>query len=198
MIVFIFQEPAPWIVFQYQGPVVFYSLIGILLILISIVIWKYMELNGARRTGAEYAPKVGLVLKEMNWEKALNITTAYSKKAHLARIVLAGLKERERLQSKQLSESTIAKHMNQAMEREIITLQIHYRAGLGFVDAIGSTAPFIGALGGSAVTFATGTLLAIPTIWFATYFRNKTLVLEGDMKFVASELISYVEEHISE
>jgi hypothetical protein len=78
-------------------PCSLYSLIGILLILVAVVIWKYRQFNGARKTTTEYTPKVALALKEMDWIKALNITTAYSQKAHLAKLILAALKERERL-----------------------------------------------------------------------------------------------------
>lgn len=193
------QASAPWIAFKEQDSVVFYSLIGISLLVVVTVFEKYLVLNRARKTAKEYAPKMAQAFLDNNWEiLTMNITNAYSKHTHLARIVRAGLKERNRLKEKQLSESAIVKHMNQAMEREIINRQNYYRRGLGFLDAIGSTAPFIGALGGTAPTFALGTILAIPTIWFATYFRNKVLLLEGDMKFVASELISYVEENATQ
>ena len=194
--IILLQESVPWVGFKWQGSVVFYSLIGLLLILTVVVIWKYLELNGARNATIEYVPKVARALKDMNWDEALNITTRYSDNAPLAKIVLAGLKERERLKDRQLSEPPI-KHMNQAMEREIIKLQRHYRAGLGFVDAMGGTLPFIGALSGSPSTFAFGTFLAIPTIWLATYFRNKVLSLEGEMRLATSELVSYVEDQFS-
>jgi biopolymer transport protein ExbB/TolQ len=81
------------------------------------------------------------------------------------------------------------------MEREVLGLQYEYERGLGLLDALGRTSPFIGALGGSAFTFAFGIIVAIPTIWFATNLRTKAaLLLPIEMKISASQLTTYMEK----
>ena len=52
----------------------------------------------------------------------------------------------------------------------------------------------MGALGGSALTFALGIALAVPSIWIATYLLSWISSLEGDMKYAASEFTTYVEQ----
>ena len=86
--------------------------------------------------------------------------------------------------------------MQLAMEVKLLNLQADYDSGLEVLDALGRTAPFIGALGGSAVTFAFGIALAIPTIWFLTRLRRKTtLELAAQMKTAMNELTNWAERN---
>jgi biopolymer transport protein ExbB/TolQ len=187
------QEAAPWVVSPWQRPIVFYILSFFSIIMLIIIGWKWAQLRLAKNTSIEYAPKVSDALKKREWGKAMEITLTYKKTSHLAQLLLVGLEERERSEGEKLSKPQIAINVGRKMEREAIILHGKYQAGTGFVDAIGNTAPFIGALGGSPETLAFGTALAIPTIWFATHFRNKTQRLEREMKTVASEIVEYFE-----
>jgi len=80
----------------------------------------------------------------------LAISEKYERKSHLAGAILFGLREGG-LPNRALPEVLVIKHMGQAMERAVIVINHQNRRGLGILDAIGATSPFIGALGGSVV-----------------------------------------------
>jgi biopolymer transport protein ExbB/TolQ len=91
------------------------------------------------------------------------LAEADSKKNHIARVLLAGLKERE-FQMSRLPATVLAKYMSMAMDRATLIAQHDYEEYLGVVDAVGRTAPFIGVLGGTPFTLAIGTGIAVPCV----------------------------------
>jgi hypothetical protein len=163
------------------------------LIVVSIIIEKRHKLAEARRSSLVYAGEITPLFKERKWAEAIEVTSKYAKTSHIAKVAMAGFEERRHLPTS-LTSSQVVRHMQQAMEREFLKVQADYESGLGILDALGRTAPFIGALGGSAVTFTFGIVLAIPTIWFLANLRNKTTVRHVvEMKLAMNELICFVE-----
>lgn len=194
-------ESVPWAGSKRLEQGVEVTLIAMAVFVLTIVIGTLLRLRKSQTSSDEYVSKVAGPLKRGKWKDALDISWTYEKQSHLAKVVYAGLAERH-AQLEVLSEDQLPKHMNQAMGRRITWLQYDYGKHLGMLDAIGRTSPFFGALGGTTFTFAFGIILAVPSIWFATYLRNRTLLLEVEMKNSASELTSYIEAqpqgHISE
>lgn len=186
-------QSVPWVGTSWADTAVIFVLAVASIIIGSIIIEKRHKLYTSRRSSLVFARLMTPLLKERKWEEAIEVTSKHAKTSHIAKIVMAGFEERRRLPAG-LTSSQVARHMQQAMEREFLKLQLNYESGLGVLDALGRTAPFIGALGGSAVTFTFGIALAIPPIWFLTNLRNKTTVrLAVEMKLVMNELTSFVE-----
>lgn len=168
------------------------TLMVMALFVLAIVISKLLRLRKTMTSSKEYISEVVGLLRRGKWNEALDLSKTYEEQSHLANVIYAGLLERKQY-ADELSEDQLPKHMNQAMGRAVTWLQYDYGKHLGMLDAIGRTSPFFGALGGTAFTFAFGIILAVPSVWFATYLRNKTLLLEVEMKNSASELTSYIE-----
>jgi hypothetical protein len=186
-------QSVPWAGTNWAGTAAIVVLAVASLIVGAIVIEKLHKLSVTRRNSLVYAREINPLFKERKWAEAIEVTSKRAKTSHIAKIAMAGFEERRRLPAS-LTSSQVARHMQQAMEREFLKLQADYESGLGILDALGRTAPFIGALGGSAVTFTFGIALAIPTIWFLANLRNKTTVrLAVEMKLVMNELICFVE-----
>jgi hypothetical protein len=186
-------QSVPWAGTSWADTAALFVLAIASLIIGSIIIEKRIKLYKSRRSSMVYAGTITPLLKERKWEEAIDATRKHKKNSHIAKIVMAGFDERRRLPDG-LTSSQMARHMQQAMEREFLKLQADYESGLGVLDALGRTAPFIGALGGSAATFTFGIALAIPTIWFLTNLRNKTTVrLAVEMKLVMNEMTCFVE-----
>lgn len=193
--VLIIAQSVPWAGTDWVDTAVFFVLAASALAVSAIITAKSARLYRSRRNSIMFAEKVRPLLATGNWEEAADLARAYSITSHTARIVSAGFEERRSLKSG-LASSRVAKHMQLAMEIQLINLQADYDSGLEVLDALGRTAPFIGALGGSAVTFTFGIALAIPTIWFLTRLRRKTtLELAAEMKMVMNELINWAERN---
>jgi biopolymer transport protein ExbB/TolQ len=168
------------------------TLIIMALVVVTIIVGKLLRLRRAKISSNEYKLKVVELFRKGRWNDALDLSNTYAKDSHIAHVMYVGLCERNSYGG-ELSEEQLPKHMEQAMGRVITLLQYNYGKHLGILDAIAFTSPFFGVLGGTPYTLAFGTILAVPSIWFATYLRNKTLWLEVEMKNSASELTSFIE-----
>src|SRR5215213_5948492 len=188
-------QSVPWAGTGWADTAVAFVLALASLVVFAIIITKSTRLYRSRRNSIIFAEKIRPLLLTGKWEEAADLAQKYSTTSHTAKIVRAGFEERRSLKSG-LASSQVAKHMHLAMEIQLINLQADYDSGLEVLDALGRTAPFIGALGGSAVTFVFGIALAIPTIWFLTRLRRKTtLELAAEMKMVMNELTNWAERN---
>src|SRR2546423_888089 len=104
------------------------------LIVVSIIIEKRHKLSVARRSSLVYAGEINPLFKERKWAEAIEVTSKHAKTSHIARVAMAGFEERRRLPAS-LTSSQVARHMQQAMEREFLKLQADYESGLGILDA---------------------------------------------------------------
>jgi len=189
-------QSVPWAGIKWLDTAVLWLLIIIALLIAIIIIVNCRKFTIAKKASKLYVEEVAKLLLYNKWNEALKLSSDFSKRTHMARVVLAGMEERDALLKAKLQESLVSKHMSQAMERCILVVKYEYKWGLGIMDAIGSTAPFIGALGGSALTFALGIILAIPTIWFATHFRNRIEMFESEMESAKLDVTSHLEKQI--
>jgi biopolymer transport protein ExbB/TolQ len=195
MTALLFDENIPWAGNQTIRIIsyVFLCFMGILVV--ASIVERYLLFRRTVKTSEYVAPKVASALKTYRWDDALAISREQSKRSHLADVIRAGMETRERLPGK-LPDDLIVKHMEEAMERQTLIVSHQYIQGLTRFEWIGGVAPFIGVLGGSPYTFAIGTFLAVPALWFASYMRAKTLRFETEMKGAAGEVTTFIEEQM--
>jgi biopolymer transport protein ExbB/TolQ len=168
-----------------------------------IIVAKLKGFAEAKNDTELYLPEVAKLLAQAKWDEALKISSEKdsiklhfdkdSLRSDMAQLITDGLKERASLTNKGFQPELVIKHMEQAMERAKLRLLHRSRRWLSFLDAIGLTSPFIGALGGTGRTLAFGTALAILVIYFATYLRNRTLLLEVELSDAVSLLSTHIE-----
>jgi biopolymer transport protein ExbB/biopolymer transport protein TolQ len=193
MIALLFDENIPWHGNQ-TIRVISYVFLGFMGILtVASIVERYLLFRSAVKSSLKFAPEVAQALKDNRWDEALTLARQRSKQSYLARVVCAGLETRERLLEK-LPPELVIKHMEEAMERETLRVHYSYIQGLARFEWIGGVAPFVGVLGGSPYSFAVGTFLAVPALWFASYMRAKTIRFETEMKDAASEVTTFIEE----
>jgi len=194
MTILLFDEQVPWAGNPYIkiGSYVFLAIMALLVLI--FLLERFLLFRSAVRTSRKFAPRAAAALKEKRWDEALDIARKQPK-SHLARVVCVGLETRKRLLDK-LPNELIVKHMEEGMEREIIKVNYEYVQGLARFEWIGGVAPFVGILGGSQQSFAAGTAIAVPALWFASFMRAKTLRFEAEMKHAASEVVTFVEEQM--
>ena len=185
-------QGVPWAGIWWLEISVFYLLVILSAIVMQNIFSKYRKFQNVRKYSRQYALLVAEELKVANIEEAIKVSKNFSKKSHLAEVVLIGLEEYVHAKKK-FSREIAFNFAKEHMENKANVLKYEYEKGVGFLDAIGRTSPFIGALGGSATTFTIGILIAIPSVWFATYERNKAGQLVIQIKNVASELMAFFE-----
>jgi biopolymer transport protein ExbB/TolQ len=165
------------------------------LLVVGVAVSKLFVFRRARRVGIQFAEEVKPKLMAEEWDAAYTLTEKHQKSSHLAYLVGCGLELRKSLDGV-LPNELVIKHIEQEMERQMIIKDVIYKKKLAVLDAIGSTAPFVGALGGSAYTFAYGIILAIPAVYFASYLRSKVTLFEAEMRGVTSELAMFIERQM--
>ena len=196
LLLIVFQE-VPWrgIRSLELGVDITLALMAVLVVCISV--WKLLVFQQAKRVGAEFVEEVRPKLLDQEWDAAATLSEKYQESSHLAFIIEGGLKRRMKLDGV-LPNELVIKHIEQEMERLLIIKDVLYKKRLAVLDAIGSTAPFVGALGGSAYTFAYGIILAIPAVYFASYLRTKATLFEAEMRGAISELAMFIERQMYE
>jgi biopolymer transport protein ExbB/TolQ len=195
MIKILLLQSTTWTGIAWLEPFIFYLLLLVALGVLINIFLKYRKFSKIIQNTRMFAPKVAKNLQALKIGEAIEVSKMYSVKSHLAKIVHDGLLEYKKY-SRKYPKETALKFAKQSMDISVSILKAEYEKGVGFLDAIGRTAPFIGTLGGSAVTLTIGILIAIPAIWFAAYERNKSSQLATQMQNTVLELYQFLEIRI--
>src|SRR5437588_10666007 len=105
-------EQIPWAGIQWLEQTVEVVLGIMAIFVVTVVVEKYIRVGRVRRISGVYAPQVASAFRANNWDKAIALSEVYADRAHLARVVYSGLKEREKLNERRLAEPLIARHIN--------------------------------------------------------------------------------------
>jgi biopolymer transport protein ExbB/TolQ len=176
----------------------------------------------ARRQSTLYVPVVAQSLREGRLEDAIFTSTSQEyRDSHLARIVLAGLREYQfqRAIEAPLRREELSKTVSSAIQRMAAATGVEMRAGVGTLATLGATAPFVGLVGtviGIVRTFqaaaasgavslagvsagisealvltALGLVVGIPVVWFSNYLEGRLEHFKVEMDNSGSELMDY-------
>lgn len=183
---------------------------------IGVMIDRYLAFNAARKQSREFAPLVAGCLQEGKIGEAIEVSEQ-NEKSHLAKVVVAGLKEYQSAGSKTSTESIEAS--TRALGRATAITNAELKRGVPGLATIGSTAPFVGLFGTvigiinafqgmstakttglsavaggiseALIATALGLFVAIPAIWMFNYFNGKMEAFGVEMDNSTSELIDY-------
>jgi len=184
---------------------------------VAVAIEKFTTYRAARKESLEYLPIVMRCLKQDKLQEAVDSSKKY-KKAHLAKVVSAGLYE-------YLNESSNPNHdltveaARRSLERATALTSAEMKKGLGGLATIGSTAAFVGLFGtvfgiinafagmattGSGglaavsagiaealITTAFGLFVAIPAVWAFNHFTERLERFTIEMNNASQELIDF-------
>ena len=178
---------------------------------IGVMIDRYIAFNGAKKSSKDFAPAVAGALRDGNLADAIKLADRH-KKSHLAKVVVAGLKEYSAAEGS--IESSEA-----ALDRSHAIVSAALKRGLGGLATIGSTAPFVGLFGTvigiinafqgisaekstglgavaggiseALVATAIGLFVAIPAVWMFNHFNEKVQGFTVEMNNASSELLDY-------
>ena len=154
---------------------------------------KARLLRRARISSRDFAPAAASALREGKIEEAIEVSRTFEKGgSHLAGLVLVALEEVMQGRSSGTPNSTIMVIVREKMEQDASKRSFEWKSGLGPLDAIGRTSPFVGAAVGTPFGLFVGTLLAVAALWFCTYFRTNTERIDVELKHVASEIREYL------
>lgn len=198
------------------------SVIIILLIMsvysIAVMIEKFTTYRNSKKQSIMFIPELTKALKENQLQKAVDTTKRYPK-AHIAKVVSAGLLEYQNQQSGVSQNFDRIGAIRRATEMATVITSADMKRGLGGLGTVGSTTPFIGLFGtvfgiinafkgmataGSGglgavsagiaealITTAMGLLVAIPAVMAFNYFSERLERFTIEMNNAASELIDF-------
>ena len=177
---------------------------------------RYLAFNAARKQSREFAPLVAGCLQEGKIGEAIEVSEQ-NEKSHLAKVVIAGLKEYQSSGSTTSAETIEAS--TRALNRATAITSAELKRGIPGLATIGSTAPFVGLFGTvvgiinafqamstakttglsavsggiseALIATALGLFVAIPAIWMFNYFNGKMEAFSVEMDNSTSELIDY-------
>lgn len=197
------------------------TVIVVLLILsvysIAVMFEKFTSYRAARKESLEFLPAVAKCLKADKLQEAVDTTARY-KKAHIAKVMHAGLLEVMNQRSAPSSYDS-AQAVQRQLDMASALTSAEMKKGLGGLATIGSTAPFIGlfgtvmgivrafsgmALAGSGgigviaagiaealITTAFGLIVAIPAVMAFNYFTNRLERFQIEMTNASAELLDF-------
>jgi len=184
---------------------------------IAVMFEKFFQYRSAIKQSVAFLPTVTRHLKDEDLDSAIDVCKKYPK-AHLAKVVNAGLQE---FQNEKEGGATIdvIEAVRRALERATVLTSAELKAKLGGLGTIGSTAPFIGLFGtvlgvitafqgmaksGSGgigavsagiaealIETAFGLFVAIPAVMMFNYFQGRIDRFEVEMSNSSSELIDF-------
>ncbi|MBP7146963.1 MAG: MotA/TolQ/ExbB proton channel family protein [Acidobacteria bacterium] len=185
---------------------------------ISVMIEKWMTYRASKKQSIEFLPVLVRCLNENKVQEAVDSTKRF-KKAHIAKVVSAGLMEYMN-SSVPGQKVDAAGATHRALDMAMALTSAEMKKGLGGLGTIGSTAPFIGLFGtvvgiinafsGMAVTgsgglaavsagiaealitTAFGLLVAIPAVMAFNYFSERLERFQIEMSNASSELLDYI------
>jgi biopolymer transport protein ExbB/TolQ len=187
-------QSVPWASIWWLETSVLVILAIMAFITLMVILEKNVRFRRSKKKSREFAPLASEKLKRFDIEGAIKLSEDFSLESHLARIILHPLKEYVRMKN-DIPEKRNLRLVKDIADSETNKLQYEFEAGLSILDSIGRTSSFVGALGGSALTFAIGIAIAIPTIWFVGHFRNRTNQAITECKITALELLIYIEKY---
>src|SRR5437867_4161001 len=184
---------------------------------IAVAIEKFTTYKASRSESLEFLPIVTRCLKQDKLQEAVDSSKKY-KKAHLAKVVSAGLLEYLNEQPA-VDRDLVVETVRRALERSTALTTAEMKKGLGSLATIGSTAAFVGLFGtvfgiitafsgmaktGSGglgavaagiaealVTTAAGIAVAIIAVVLFNYFQNKLERFQIEMANTSSELVDF-------
>ena len=194
-------------------------LIALSIYSISVMIEKFMTYRASRKQSIEFLPELVRLLKEKQLQKAVDSTKKYTK-AHIARVVSAGLLEYQNQQGGGVTTGyDRIGAIRRATDMATTLTNAEMKRGLGALATIGATAPFVGLFGtvvgivnaftgmaatGSGglaavsagiaealVTTAAGLAVAIPAVWAFNYFTERLERFTIEMNNASQELIDF-------
>jgi len=185
---------------------------------IAVAIERWIHFRAAKKQSREFAPAVAEALKEGKIEEAIMVSEKYTK-SHLARVVVAGLKEFQAHGASDDLSGEVHEASRRACERAAAITHEEFKRGLNALATIGSTAPFVGLFGTTVgiinafqgmsqaeaagigavaggisealIATAFGLFVAVPAVWFFNYFTSRIEAFTVEMDNSSSELIDY-------
>src|SRR6266511_2177630 len=113
---------------------------------LSIAIKKWWDLRKAQVETRKFAPEFSQFLEEDNLGEAVVLAEKY-KRSHVARVLGGALTEiKPLIQDGSVTVGDI-NSAERAVEREMLMTITDMKRGLGVLDTVGATAPFVGLLG---------------------------------------------------
>jgi len=192
-------------------------LFGMSIYSISVMFEKFLSYRAAIKQSVAFVPIVAKHLKNNDLQGAIDASKKYPK-AHLAKVVSAGLQEFLNEKEGGMTVDVI-EAVKRALERATVLTSAELKAKLGGLGTIGSTAPFVGLFGtvlgvitafqgmaksGSGglgavsagiaealIETAFGLFVAIPAVMAFNYFQGRVDRFEVEMSNSASELIDF-------
>jgi biopolymer transport protein ExbB len=184
---------------------------------IGVMIDRWLAFSAARKQSRTFAPLVAGALREGKIDEAVRIAERH-KKAHLAKVVTAGLQEFQAHQSAAISGEEV-EASKRALDRASAIVHAELKRGLSGLATIGATAPFVGLFGTvvgiinafkgiaaekatglaavaggiseALVTTALGLLVAVPAVWMYNIFTSRVEAFDVEMDNSSSELVDY-------
>jgi biopolymer transport protein ExbB/biopolymer transport protein TolQ len=185
---------------------------------IAVAIERWIAFRAAKKQSREFAPAVAEALKEGKIEEAIMVSEKYTK-SHLARVVVAGLKEFQAHGASDDLSGEIHEASRRACERAAAITHEEFKRGTNALATIGATAPFVGLFGTTVgiinafqgmsqaeaagigavaggisealIATAFGLFVAVPAVWFFNYFTSRIEAFTVEMDNSSSELIDY-------
>jgi len=184
---------------------------------IAVMFEKVLAYRAAVKQSAAFVPLAMKAMRANDLQGAIDASKKYPK-AHLAKVVSAGLQEF--LNEKDGGATTdVVEAVKRALDRATILTSAELKAKLGGLGTIGSTAPFIGLFGtvlgvitafqgmaksGSGglgavsagiaealIETAFGLFVAIPAVMAYNYFQGRIERFEVEMANSSSEMIDF-------
>ena len=188
---------------------------------LAIMIERYLTFTKAKGQSRSYSPRIARELKAGNIGAAIKVSQDKSvKNSHLAKVLLAGLREVEFQSEEGSSKEEQLEAAHRAIQRATAIGMLDLRRNLSGLATVGATAPFVGLLGtvlgiitafrGMALTgsggigavsagiaealiaTAFGLFVAIPAVWAFNYLTNRADAFGVEMDNGASELIDFM------
>ncbi|HNX19981.1 MAG TPA: MotA/TolQ/ExbB proton channel family protein [Acidobacteriota bacterium] len=187
---------------------------------ISVMIEKFVNYRTSKKQSIEFLPTLIKLLKENQVQKAIDVAKgANYKKAHIAKVVSAGLTEYQTQQSGVAQNYDRIGAIRRATDMQTVLTNADMKRGLAGLGTIGATAPFIGLFGtvmgivnaftGMATsgsgglasvsagiaealfTTAIGLVVAIPAVMAFNYFTDRLERYTIEMNNASQELIDF-------
>jgi biopolymer transport protein ExbB/TolQ len=185
---------------------------------LGVIIDRWLTFRSARAQSRVLAPLVATCLQNGNLAEVIEICQK-SRKSHLARIILASLKEIQPYAGLSAVPAKAIRSSKRAAVRATGLTGAELKRGISSLATIGSTAPFVGLLGtvigivnafqGMSVAQTTGLstvargisealaatamglFVALPAVWMFNYLNSKLETFTVEMDNSAAELNDY-------
>lgn len=206
-----------WQSMGYVAKTVILILFGLSIYSVYVMIEKFMTYQASKKQSIQFLPELVKMLKQGELQKAVDTTKRFTK-AHIAKVVSAGLLEYQNQQGVSQGFDRIGA-IRRATDMATVLTNAEMKRGLGGLATIGATAPFIGLFGtvmgivnaftgmaqaGSGglaaiaagiaealFTTAVGLVVAIPAVMAYNYFTERLERFTIEMNNASQELIDF-------